>query len=196
MYMKEGCANQSGQPRPGGRLVEMRAPSARPGCPLRSAMKLTIVTILLLASLTVGASAADSHLDDALLLAARKALSKEVSTNDIGSALKSGLWNTNRTAIAVSFPRPKASVIFVFLRQTDGSYLAADASGVEGGNFGKLGIAGRAGYDRFETTPIRWLHREDGWFQVVMRTRAWKAGQRYTVSEPLLIKPDGTVLYR
>lgn len=196
MYMKEGCANQSGQPRPGGRHVEMRAPSARPGCPLCSAMKLTIVTILLLASLTVGASAADSHLDDALLLAARKALSKEVSTNDIGSSLKSGLWNTNRTAIAVSFPRPKASVIFVFLRQTDGSYLAADASGVEGGNFGKLGIAGRAGYDRFETTPIRWLHREDGWFQVVMRTRAWKAGQRYTVSEPLLIKPDGTVLYR
>jgi len=74
--------------------------------------------------------------------------------------------------------------------------LAVEASGVEGGNFGKLGIAGRSGYDRFETTPTQWLQREDGWFQDVMRTRAWKAGKRYTVSEKLLIKPDGTVLWR
>ncbi|MHC1764608.1 MAG: hypothetical protein AB9869_09905 [Verrucomicrobiia bacterium] len=105
-------------------------------------------------------------------MAASRVFPEEISTEEIGTGLKIGLWNTDRTAIAVSFPKPEASVIFVFLRQTDGSYLAADASGVEGGNFGKLGIAGRKGYDRFETTPVQWLRREDGWFQVVMRTSA------------------------
>jgi hypothetical protein len=140
--------------------------------------------------------AGESRADDALFIAARKSLPQDITTNEMVRTLQAGLWNSNLTAVAISFPKPKASVIFIFLRQTNGTYLAVDASDVEGGNFGKLGIAGREDYDRFETTPIKWLYREDGWFQVVMRTRAWKAGKRYTVSEPLLIKPDGTVLWR
>ncbi len=162
----------------------------------RSAMQCAVVLLLFVMFVAAGASAAGSDANDALLRAASKSLPRGISTNEIANAFANGLWNSNRTAVAVAFPRPKASVVFVFLRQTNGTYLAADASGVEGGNFGKLGIAGRKGYDRFETMPVRWMHREDGWFQVVMRTRAWKAGQRYTVSEPLLIKPNGTVLYR
>ncbi len=146
-------------------------------------------------ALSTDALAADSRVDDALFLAARKALPQDISTNETARVLQAGLWNSNRTAVAVSFPKPKASVIFVFLRQTNGTYLAVDASGVEGGNFGKLG-RGRTDYDHFETTPVEWSYREDRWFQVVMRTRVWRAGQRYTVSEQLLIEPDGTVLYR
>ncbi len=162
----------------------------------RWAMKHIILSILAVFVLTATSSGAESRVDDTLLVAARKALPQDTSTNEIVRVLLSGLWNSNRTAVAVSFPRPKASVILVFLRQTNDTYLSADASRVEDGNFGKLGWFGRTGYGRFETTPIRWTHRPDGWFQVVMRTRAWKSGQRYTVSEPLLIKPDGTVLYR
>ena len=158
-------------------------------------MSRTISVIIFLLLLIAGALAADSRVDDALFLAARKALPQDISTNETIRVLQSGLWNSNRTAVAVSLSRPKASVIVVFLRKANGTYLAANASGVERGNFGKLG-RGRTDYDRFETTPVEWLYREDRWFQVVMRTRAWRAGQRYTVSEPLLIKPDGTVLYR
>ncbi len=99
------------------------------------------------------------------------------------------------TAVAFVLPRPKASIIVILLRQPSGSYIAADASGVEGGNFGKLGRP-RTDYSRFETTPVKWLSREDGMFQVRMRTRAWRTGQRYTVSEDLIIKSNGTVLYR
>jgi hypothetical protein len=40
------------------------------------------------------------------------------------------------------------------------------------------------------------VQRDDGLFQVIMRTRAWKSGKRYTVSEPLVIRADGTPLYR
>jgi len=158
-------------------------------------MKRAVHAILFVLFAAASASAGESRIDDALFIAAQKTLPQGSDTNEVVRVLQAGLWNSNRTACAVSFPKPEASVIFVFLRQTNGTYLAVDASGVEGGNFGKLGI-GRPGHDRFETLPTQWLNREDGWFQVVMRTRAWKAGKRYTVSEPLLIKPDGTVLWR
>jgi hypothetical protein len=148
--------------------------------------------------LSAGARAAAPRVEDPLLASARKALPQAITTNEIIKVLQAGLWNSNRTALAVSFPRPRpeASVIFVFLRQTNGTYLAVDASGVEGALLGNLGSRGRKDYDRFETTPVEWLYRDDGRFQVVMRTRAWTAGKRYTRSENLLISRSGTVLWR
>lgn len=153
---------------------------------------------LILFALIAAASAGEPQVDTALLAAAQKAMPREVTTNELVSVLQAGLWNSNRTAVAVSIaqPHPTSSLVFLFLRQKDGTYLAVDARGVEGGNLGKLGIARRAGYIRFETTPTEWLHREDGRLQVVMRTRAWKDGKRYTASEPLLIGRNGTILWR
>jgi hypothetical protein len=154
---------------------------------------LSIITLALAAA--PGTRAAEPRTDNALLAAARKALPQGISTGTMARALQGGLWKADRKAVAISLARPKGSVIFVFLRQPNGTYLAVDASGVEGGNFGKLG-RGRGDYERFATKPVQWLSRDDGLFQVVMRTRAWRAGRRYTVSEPLVIKPDGTVLWR
>ena len=153
---------------------------------------------VILFALIAAASAGEPQVDTALLAAAQRAMPREVTTNVLVRGLQVGLWNSNRTAVAISIaqPHPQSSLVFVFLRQKDAAYLAVDARGVEGGNLGKLGTAGRSGYARFETTPTEWLHREDGRFQVVMRTRAWKAGKRYTVSEKLLIDPSGTVLWR
>jgi hypothetical protein len=142
--------------------------------------------------------AGEPRLDDALLSAAQKAMPVEIATRQLIRALDAGLWNSDRTAVAISVSQqhPKDSVVFVFLRRPDGTYLAADASRVEVGNFGKLGLLPRTDYERFETIPVEWLHRDDGLFQVRIRTRAWRAGERYTVYEPLIIQPDGTVLYR
>ena len=150
---------------------------------------------LILFALTAVALAGESRTDTKLLASAQKAMPREIATNRLVQALESGLWNSNRTAFAVSIPQPRASVVFVFLKQITGLYLAVDASGVESGNFGKLGRP-RTDYERFETTPVEWFHRNDDLFAVRMRTRAWRGGQRYTVSEPLLIRPDGTVFYR
>ena len=146
---------------------------------------------------TVCVALAQPHVDDGLLIAARKALPQDISTNEIVRALSTGLWNTNRTALAIAIPKPKASVLFVFLRQPGGKYLAVDVSGMEGCNFGYPGTR-REGYDRFETTPVEWLRREDGQLQVRMRTRAWKGRQRYTASGggTCVIKPDGTTLWQ
>jgi hypothetical protein len=160
------------------------------------AMKSIAPLILFTMFVTGGALASASRVPETLLASARKALPQDIRTNEMIRVLEAGLWNSNRTAVAVSFSRPKASVIFVFLQQTNGTYLPVDASGVEGGNLGVLGSHGRKDYDRFETTPVEWLYREDGRFQVVMRTRVWRAARRYTVSEPLLISRSGTVLWR
>ena len=158
-------------------------------------MSRAILSILLVLLAGVPVLAGESRVNAALLSAAQKAMPREIATNQLVRAVETGLWNSNRTAVAVSITQPKASVVFVFLRQADGTYLAADASGVEGGNFGKLGRP-RTDYERFETTPVEWLHRDGSLFQVWMRTRAWMAGKRYTVSEPLIIRPDVVVLYR
>ncbi len=140
---------------------------------------------------------AQPRVDDGLLAAARKALPQDISTNEMVRALGAGVWNSNKTAVAIAIARPKATLLFVFLRQTSGQYLAVDVSGMESCNFGYLGTA-RTGYDRFETVPVQWLPRDDGLFQVRMRTRAWKGGQRYTASGggTLVIKPDGTTLWQ
>src|SRR5687767_12875631 len=128
--------------------------------------------VIILSALLAAASAGGTQIDAVLVANAQKAMPKGVTTTQLVRALESGLWNSNRTAVAISITQPKASVVFVFLRQSDGTYLAADASRVEGGNFGKLGRP-RTDYERFETTPVEWLHRDDGRFQVRIRTRAW-----------------------
>lgn len=128
--------------------------------------------------------------------AARALVPRDVSDQELGKALEAGLWNSDRTALGVALPRSGATRFVVVLHRPEGGWLATDASGVEGGNLGKLGTGGRSVYERIETTPIRWLPRDDGLYQVVVRTRVWKSGKRFTVSEPLVIRADGTVLYR
>lgn len=153
--------------------------------------RVALIPFMLIATVSAG----ESWVDAALLASAQKAMPREIGTNQLVRALESGLWTSNRSAVAISIAQPKASVVLVFLRQNDGTYLAVDASRVEGGNFGKLGRP-RSDYERFETTPVEWGYPEGGRFLVWMRTRAWRGGQRYTVSEPLVISTNGTVLWR
>lgn len=105
------------------------------------------------------------------------------------------LWNRDRTAAVSSVHTDNGSVVTAYVRQQDGTFLTFDLSAVEGGNFGKLGRS-RKDFDRFETTPIEWLQRQDGLLQVRIQTRAWRQGQRYTVTEPLVFSPDGRVVWR
>ena len=107
----------------------------------------------------------------------------------------SALWNADRTAAVVAISEASGTRVTAYLRQQDGTFLEIDLSAVEGGNFGKLGRR-KTEYDRFETRPIKWIPRQDTLFQVSIQTQAWRAGQRYTVSEPLIFRPDGTVIWR
>jgi hypothetical protein len=151
-----------------------------------------LILIMLVFSCSVGAQ---PEADRELFSAARPVVPTEYSDSNLRIALKNGLRHPEGTAVAVVIPFAKASLLLIALKRSDGRFLVADVSSVESGNFGKLGRP-RTDYERYETQPVKWLQRDDGLFQVVMRTRAWRMGQRYTVAEPLVIKHDGTVLHR
>jgi hypothetical protein len=107
----------------------------------------------------------------------------------------SALWNTDKSAAVAAIPSISGTRVTAYLQQQDGTFLEIDLSAVERRNFGKLGRLSTE-YDRFETKPVAWLPRQDGLLQVKIQTQAWRTGRRYTVWEPLILRRDGTVLWR
>lgn len=128
------------------------------------------------------------------LLASAQGALPQASADELVRAIDQGLWNTQRTALAIAIPRPEASLLFVFLQQDSEDYLPVDVSGLERANIGFIGPDRR--YERIETTPLKWLSRDDGRFHIQMRTYAWSSGQRYTAAGTLLMDPDGTCLWQ
>lgn len=55
-------------------------------------------------------------------------------------------------------------------------------------NIGKLGLWKIIDYDKVVTEPIEWLESTSSIQLVNFRTQAWRDGQRYTVTETVLIK--------
>src|SRR5262245_45234065 len=124
--------------------------------------RLHLVTVLVLC-MAGWVAHTQPAIESKLMASVQRAL-PQISTNEIARAISNGRWNSNRTAVAIAIPKPKASLLFVFLRQTQGDYLAVDVSGMEGANIGYLGPVRH--YDPVETTPLKWLHRDDGLFQI------------------------------
>lgn len=157
-------------------------------------MKLITVFI---GMLIVGAAhgAAAQSLPDLMRAAVRNEVPADVNDSQISAALEKSLQRPDGAAVALVIPRAGPSIVLVLIRKADEGYLASDVSHVENLAFGYWGRK-RKEYERWETTPVEWLPREDGQLQVLIRTRAWRNGQRYTAAEPLLIKPDGTPFFR
>ena len=131
-----------------------------------------------------------------LLNVAKVHLLQNFSIKDIKQSLMRGSWNADKSAIAVTLYKPKKTVVFIFIQQDEKKYKAVDISQIEDGNLGKLGMARRMEYSKIETIPTEWRNRDDSSYQVVLRTRVWKDGQRYTVYEELIITANGTPLWR
>ena len=107
----------------------------------------------------------------------------------------SALWNHDRTAAVSTLKKHKGTQLFVFLKR-DEQLLKLDISHVEGMNLGKLGRHRLNDYDRVESTAIKWVARDDDKFQIIIQTRAWKNGNRMTVSEALVFNRSGQVYWR
>jgi hypothetical protein len=114
----------------------------------------------------------------------------------IAEAEASGVWNDNRTAAAISIPSENRTNIYVLLVHPDDQHVAIDISRIEDGLFAKLGTADRTEYEKYESTPIEWEALENGKLLLTVRLRVWRDGQRYTVSGPVIIRPDGSVLWQ
>jgi hypothetical protein len=149
--------------------------------------------VLLIIALLAAAAVAETSFNTALRSSASKF---HLTAGEIQIAAQTAVWNEPRNAAAITLPRQKGVLALVLLKQPGGDYLTVDVSQVEAANLGKLGLKGRRVYERIETTPLEWLSREDGHLQITFRTRAWSGGQRYTVTEPLLLTVNGKVSWR
>ena len=114
----------------------------------------------------------------------------------IAEARASGLWTDDGTAAAVSIPMDNRTGVYVLLVRPNGEYTIADISRIERGLFTTLGLATPADYEKYETQPVEWITLEDGNLLLKVRLQAWRDGQRYTVSAPVIIRPDGSVLWQ
>jgi hypothetical protein len=133
-----------------------------------------------------------ADVDEPLRNAAATVFPSDLTAPAVDSALESGLWHQNPPAVAVSIPRGNESATFIFVRQTDGTYSAADISWAARTAFGFWGFP-REEIERFEMQPLTWQTNHNGTLMVRIRTRGWREGQRYTAQGLYLVSADGTV---
>lgn len=130
-----------------------------------------------------------------LIMSTMPSFSFANSASTVTDVPLSALWNHDRTAAVSTLKKHKGTQLFVFLKR-DEQLLKLDISHVEGMNLGKLGRHRLNDYDRVESTAIEWVARDDDKFQIIIQTRAWKNGNRMTVSEPLVFNRSGQVYWR
>ena len=111
------------------------------------------------------------------------------------SSPDSELWNSDRTAVVRAFPGATETRVTAFLLQKDGTFIEIDLSAAEDVNFAQLGRH-KVKYERFDTKPVEWISRQDGLLEVRIQTQAWRANQRYTASESLIFRHDGSTVWR
>jgi len=95
---------------------------------------------------------------------------------------KNVLWNKDRSAVAFCVSENE-SLCFIVSGE-----MVANVSQVENGNIGKLGITPKSKYEKVITFPTKWLQSNNNEFMISFTTQAWLSGQRYTVTEPVLVK--------
>lgn len=129
---------------------------------------------------------ADNRYESELSISILKVFSEITKEVEINKIISKGFLNSDQTAMVISIPGQLKSQIYIFIKQIDGSYISTDISQVEDRNLGKLG-RNKQYYDRTETFLTRWLNENGDYYQINIRTHAWKDGHRYTVSETLII---------
>ena len=148
--------------------------------------------LLSIAALAAGTALGEPPVEEALVTSARSVMPGDLGDSEVRAMLESGVWREEPRAVALSIPRGAEYMTFVFRRQADGSYSAADASWVANTAFGFWGFP-RDEIERFETEPLSWHLNDDGHLHVLIQTKGWREGQRYTARGYFLVAPDGTV---
>jgi hypothetical protein len=155
-------------------------------------MKQFIITIILLLHSTV--LLADNEYGNL-----RSVVSKTFESFDLDASedelFSLGVWSDDRHSYIVHYPNGLDSIMIIFLAQDDKSYLPVNLSYLVNSKFnGKLG-RDREFYDRYEQEASLSTDWTDYIVGVSITTRAWKSGQRYTVTKkPVLIKRNGETL--
>jgi len=149
--------------------------------------------VITVADLVAQLPAAAAESGDRLVVAAQAIMPSGTALTEIGSALRGGVWRQDQAAVAVTLPRENETLVYVFVRQPDGSYAATDATRVISlAAFGFFGWPAEE-FERFEIQPLDWAMREGGLSLLFTQVRAWREGQRYTSSDVFFVGADGSI---
>ena len=130
---------------------------------------------------------------EALLEAARAVMPSSMMDVERAVAVRDGLWRKDRQAVAVTVPRTDATLVFVFVLQTDGSYAGTDATPVISQSaFGSFGWPAEA-YERYAITLFDWETRDGNPAVLRAYVAAWRQGQRYSTLGSFFVSPDGSI---
>jgi len=117
-------------------------------------------------------------------------------TDIIQAAQSTGLWTDGRSAAAVSILAEWGTGVYVVLSRKDEMPLVVNVTRIGSALFTKLGLAARSEYERYEIEPVECLEETDSRFMLSVRLRAWRDGQRYTVSAPAIVSADGSIIWQ
>lgn len=128
-----------------------------------------------------------------LVDAAMTVMPQGTGSAEVEAALAAGLWRQDQAAVAVTLPRENETLVYLLVRQADGSYAATEATSViSRAAFGFFGWPAEE-YERFEIQPLGWVPRQDGSSMLRTQTRAWRQGQRYTADDVFFVGPDSSI---
>lgn len=157
-------------------------------------MKEQVALTFFIALLASATSWAQQKFSEELMSAARSVLPSMQSDAQLTVILEGGVSPADGEALAVLIPGPAASSIYLFIPQSSGEFIVADASVVESANFGVLGRP-RTDYERYESEILE-VRGGDNGYSLHVRTRAWRMGQRYTAGDKIFVTPDGVVMQK
>lgn len=98
-----------------------------------------------------------------------------------------GLWSSCYNAIVVY---PDKQSLYAFVKNKSDKYIASNLSFIEKRNINRIG--GNRTYEKTETKVIRWESCDNDYLAVI-ETKAWSGGQRYRITDTILIDKDGKV---
>lgn len=105
-------------------------------------------------------------------------------------------WAAGGSAVALTVSDSNHSDVAAFVRSTIGEWKGIDVSAVLNDQLGKLGRP-RTDFERIENRALDWSETSDESHLFWVQTRLWdKAGQRYTLKEPILINSHGEYVVR
>ncbi len=135
-------------------------------------LRCLIVLFICTLSLPPTVSADDVDVDELLSVSSR-IVGDEVTDAELSNAIAAGLWNDQRTALAIAIPGPNRTLLIALVQQASGDFIAADISRIEGALFRTIGLADRTSYERYRTTPDHWRKAGDHGHLLVVRLEAW-----------------------
>ncbi|WP_444909964.1 hypothetical protein [Microbulbifer sp. TRSA005] len=118
---------------------------------------------------------------------------KNISREKLSLAIDQGKWNKWKSAYALCYKEESSQCYLIIFGAGDPH--VTDMSKIEHANLGKLGAPGTK-YKNVKTTVTKWFYSDNRFFQLELKTVAYRDGQRLTVTEPVFVKKNGELIYR